>query len=212
MAKERFFGIKVSKPGITVQQASDKQLVYKDTFSTKTFYDNQNSRIVQGLLPDGQYGMWVSKPGFNATDKTAPALNNLIFNSNEDIFRIAKIETVELPFTSTTYTALDSVTFTYPHGLDFVPTILVYYTNPAFTGGVYAGPSNLFDLLGGGSGSPGFPGGFIFGNTDTSVDSINVYITIRYMFFSPNLANYIGVTNTVGPLFYTIFYLQNTLQ
>jgi hypothetical protein len=83
----KFYGIKVSKSGIPVQQASDSQLIYKDDFSTKTYYDNTNSRIVEGKLPDGNYGMWVSKPGFNVTDQ-ANSLGNLVFNSNQNVFKI----------------------------------------------------------------------------------------------------------------------------
>lgn len=83
-----FFGIKVSKAGIPVSQASDKQLVYKDDFSTKTYYDNTNARMIEGKLPDGSYGLWVSKPGSNVNDPNAANNNLLIFNSNQDILRV----------------------------------------------------------------------------------------------------------------------------
>lgn len=63
----KFFGLKVSKPGLPVASASDKQLVYKDDFSTKTYYDNTNIRMIEGLLPDGSYGMIASKAGSDAT-------------------------------------------------------------------------------------------------------------------------------------------------
>lgn len=58
-----FYGEKVSKPGIPVHQASDKQLVYKNNFSTQTYYDETNSRMLIGLLPDGNYGIVISRPG-----------------------------------------------------------------------------------------------------------------------------------------------------
>lgn len=83
-----FFGIKVSKAGIPVNQASDKQLIYKDDFSTKTYYDNTNARMIEGKLPDGSYGLWVSKPGTDVSDVNAPADGGLIFNSNQDILKI----------------------------------------------------------------------------------------------------------------------------
>lgn len=65
--QNQFFGEKVSKPGIPVNQASDKQLVYKNNYSTTTYYDNANSRILIGLLPDGTYGIAISKPGIDVT-------------------------------------------------------------------------------------------------------------------------------------------------
>lgn len=88
-----FFGIKVSKTGIPVQNASDKQLVYKDDFSTKTYFDQTNSRMIEGLLPDGNYGLWVSKPGFNVTTATE---NELIFNSTNNIFKIVSTGTANI--------------------------------------------------------------------------------------------------------------------
>lgn len=63
-----FFGIKVSKPGINVGQATDTQLVLKDDYSTRTYYDQSGlARILIGLLPDGTYGIAVSRPGVDVT-------------------------------------------------------------------------------------------------------------------------------------------------
>jgi len=36
--QNQFFGQKVSKPGINVNNASDNQLIYKNDYSTQTFY------------------------------------------------------------------------------------------------------------------------------------------------------------------------------
>ncbi len=65
---DNFFGIKVSKEGIPVNNASDKQLIFKNDFSTTTYYDQTNSRIMIGRLPDGTYGIAVSLPGVNVED------------------------------------------------------------------------------------------------------------------------------------------------
>lgn len=63
-----FFGIKVSKPGINVANASDNNLVLKDDYSTRTYYDQSGSaRILFGLLPDGSYGLVISKTGVDVT-------------------------------------------------------------------------------------------------------------------------------------------------
>lgn len=61
-------GVKVSKEGVKVGSADDNQLIYKDDFSTRTWYDDNNDRILLGKLPDGTYGMVISKEGKNATD------------------------------------------------------------------------------------------------------------------------------------------------
>jgi hypothetical protein len=81
----QFFGIKVSKPNVNVNQANDKDLVFKNDFSTQTFYDDTNPRILLGKLPNNDYGMYVSKPGYDVTTATD---NQLIFNSNQDILKV----------------------------------------------------------------------------------------------------------------------------
>lgn len=89
-----FFGIKVSQPGVNVNNASDSQLIYSSNYSTDTWYNNgqvvmtigqlssgaygaqidngtisiSNNGVEQiriGLLPDGTYGMVITKPGIS---------------------------------------------------------------------------------------------------------------------------------------------------
>lgn len=61
--QNQFFGMKVSRLGINVNNAGDNQLILKDDFSTRTYYDgNGVPRILIGLLPDGTYGIVVSQP------------------------------------------------------------------------------------------------------------------------------------------------------
>lgn len=63
-----FFGIKISKPGVNVSSAGDNELVLKDDYSTRTYYDQTGeARILLGLLPDGTYGLVISKSGFDVT-------------------------------------------------------------------------------------------------------------------------------------------------
>jgi hypothetical protein len=66
VSSNSFFGIKVSKPNINVNQASDNELILKDTYSTRTYYDqNGIARILIGLLPDGTFGIVVSQPNID---------------------------------------------------------------------------------------------------------------------------------------------------
>lgn len=90
-----FFGQKVSRPGINVNSAGDNELILKDDYTTRTYYDASGNvvlelgqldngnyglastngqitvaqdgviRIIIGLLPDGTYGMAISKPGID---------------------------------------------------------------------------------------------------------------------------------------------------
>jgi hypothetical protein len=54
-----FFGIKVSKQGVPVYQASDSQLLYKNDFSTQTFFASSGN-IAFGVLSDGGLGQQIT--------------------------------------------------------------------------------------------------------------------------------------------------------
>lgn len=163
-----FFGIKVSKQGIPVQNASDNQLIYKDNFSTKTFYDTNNSRMLEGLLPDGTYGLWVSQPGSNVTDGS-----NLIFNSNQDIFSIIQSGTIQVPI------GVDETNITtIPHNLGFTPIIMAFINDIDLTGfggdtnGAYPLPGFIEASIGGVTAGVVTFGQWMF----PTVDDNNAYI------------------------------------
>lgn len=59
---------RVSKENIDVTEATNTQLIFKDDFSTRTYYDDSNSRIQIGKLPDDTYGIAISKPGNDVED------------------------------------------------------------------------------------------------------------------------------------------------
>ena len=63
-AQNKFFGQKVSKPGKNVYNASDNDLIYKNDYSTQTFY-NSNGSLSFGLNTDGTYGMQTLDPNGN---------------------------------------------------------------------------------------------------------------------------------------------------
>lgn len=121
-----FFGVKVSKPGVSVNQANQDDLVYESDYTSTIYYDHTNSRIVEGKLPDGNYGLWVSKPGFNANDPSASSDNNLIFNSNQDIFKVVTSGTTTIPAFNTPASTLVWDSLVIPHGLPFVPVLQAY--------------------------------------------------------------------------------------
>lgn len=122
-----FFGVKVSKAGIPVNQASDKQLIYKDDFSTKTYFDQTNSRMIEGLLPDGTYGLWVSSPGVDVATADPDVPGQLIFNSNQNVLKITLSGS-----TSITTAIAAPTTVTVPHNLGYAPLAQVYLVIPSF--------------------------------------------------------------------------------
>lgn len=115
-----FFGIRVSQPGINVNQANQSQLLFQNDYSTQIFYDNDgNARVVLGLLPDSNYGLIVSLPGFDAT-----TTNNLAFSSEQIV------GTIDCPAVSLAPSGTHRYIFTVPHNLGYIPNYTVIGTVP----------------------------------------------------------------------------------
>ncbi len=65
-----FFGIKVSKPGINVNQASPSQLIYQNDYSAETFYGLSNPALKLGNIGSAgspTYGMNIYDSNGNIT-------------------------------------------------------------------------------------------------------------------------------------------------
>lgn len=56
MPDNKFFGIKVSKPNVNVNQANDNQLIFKNDFTTQTFYTDTGT-LSFGTVSNNQLGM-----------------------------------------------------------------------------------------------------------------------------------------------------------
>lgn len=198
-----FFGIKVSKSGLPVQNASDKQLVYKDDFSTKTYFDQTNSRMLEGLLPDGSYGLWVSSPGVDVTTADPSLPGQLSFNSSNDTFQVLISGTTNIPGAVLAAGGLAWNYVSVPHNLGFAPIVQAYIST---TVAVSIGTSiasfvalpinsdNFLDDVTGDTGSPFY----IFATADTQ----NVYFS--YFYFAANP----GAGATI-PSFPVQYYLVN---
>jgi len=212
---QSFYGQKLSKQGINVANASDKQLLWKDDYNNnvKTWYDGSNSRILQGKLPDGSYGMWVSKPG---TDVSSANTSQLIFNSNQDIFKIVKKTTTSVPSFTTTYNGSNTsggTLLTIAHGLSFTPIVDIYVQAqlwnlsssliassyirlPIFISGSSTQILNSYWFPG--TGGNVYPMSVIY-----AVDATNVYVQAFYEATGSS-------ADTIQPIPVTIFYLQET--
>jgi hypothetical protein len=117
-----FFGTKVSQPGINVGQANANQLLFTNDYDTETFYDKSgNARVILGKLPDSSYGMWVSAPGVNAASVNPNVPGQLVFNSNNDIFKILLSGSGSVTVGTTEF---QTYTTTIAHNLGYTPIVM----------------------------------------------------------------------------------------
>jgi hypothetical protein len=127
-----FFGQKVSKPGVNVNNAGPTDLVYQNNYTTTTYYDSSNSRILLGQLPDSTYGMWVSLPGVDVTTATS---DQLAFDSGFQTLRVGWSQTVSVvvpPIPA-------EININYAHNLNAIPYLLGtgFSTEPPLPGTTY---------------------------------------------------------------------------
>jgi hypothetical protein len=113
----KFFGIKVSKQGINVNNANDNELILKDSYTTRTYYDANNPRLLIGQLPDNSYGIWSSKSGIDVTKATA---GQLTFNSNAS-FTVATSGSYSFPGLALAPSGNTAQSTTIAHNLGYIP-------------------------------------------------------------------------------------------
>lgn len=120
-----FFGRKISQVGVNVTQATDNQLVLKEDYNlgNTIYYDGSGiATVLIGLRPlTGIRGFYVAQPGIDvrvATDE------QLIFNSQNDIFKIVETGSGIIPGITTSTGEFNSILI--PHNLGFVPIADVY--------------------------------------------------------------------------------------
>lgn len=144
-----FYGKKISIQGVPVTQATDAQLLYKDDYnqSLETYYGNGKAVVELGKLPAGGYGirfpdtngigiaqfgqfpdgstsLKIAQAGVEVA--TAPN-SELIFNSNQDIFKIVDKFTTPFSFTSGSGASVTSIIVT--HNLGYQPLIFSSVSN-----------------------------------------------------------------------------------
>jgi hypothetical protein len=138
-----FFGQKVSKPGIDVNSAGDSELVLKDDYSSRVYYnDNGIPTVLLGLrrsTTPTQQGLYVSKDG---VDVTQASDSQLVFNSNQDLFKIVLTGTL----TNTPPNPLpsgNSSTVSMAHNLGFTPAFVGYLNG---SGSSYLTPGTFYQI------------------------------------------------------------------
>lgn len=131
---------------------------------------------------DGTTALKVAKPGFEVSTATN---SQLVFNSNQDIFKIVGTGTGVAPTVTTgadgTNTYSGFATNPYPHGLGFTPAIIAYYLQSA-NSYVLMPYSEVVSAS-----AP--QGGIISSIYRTTVDSNNVYIFHYVVTYSPGIGS-----------------------
>jgi len=142
-----FYGVKVSVPGVNVNNATDAQLQYSNNYSQELFYVNGKANVLIGARPantsnnldTNEEGFFVAESGVdvrNATD------TQLIFNSQQNIFKIVSSGTITVvvadPLASDA-TSSASVA----HGLNITPAFVGYING---TGSSYLTAGTYYQL------------------------------------------------------------------
>jgi len=118
----KFFGQKVSRPGINVLNATDSELIYKNDYTTTLYYNQSGvpTVLLGKRLLTGEQGLFVSQEGVDVTQATN---NELIFNSNSNTLQVVDNGQVSVPAVGTSSTQ----TVSYSHNLDYIPMIIAFY-------------------------------------------------------------------------------------
>lgn len=104
---------------------------------TNIFKDDTGTRrVLLGKGKDGFYGMKVSQAG---TDVYDGADEDMVFNSDNNLFKIALTGTTSLT-PPASWDRGDEQVATIPHGLSYKPAFLVYVENPNISGAGYYVP------------------------------------------------------------------------
>jgi hypothetical protein len=122
-----FFGTKVSIPGINVNQAGDNQLILKDDYNSRIYYNANGVPTVllgrRSSTTPAQYGFYVSK---NGVDVTQASDSQLVFNSGQDVFKVVSSGVAS----GSTSDSAQSLAVTINHNLNYVPSVIAYVQPP----------------------------------------------------------------------------------
>lgn len=199
-----FFGQKVSIPGISVNSAGDNQLILKDNYSSRIYYNSNGvPTILLGLrtsVTPNEQGLYVSQDGIDVTQATD---SQLIFNSNQEILNIITQGFVGVSSASVggglTATRSASISYTLPQSYN--PVILTYTTIPGGATYAWQGIVPLGFAVGAGSGV-----------TIEILDFLNLTVTTTGATFSAECYNGSNATFTAPSYLIAYYVLQQQAQ
>lgn len=178
-----------------VQQLGASSLTM-DSDNKRILVNDGVDRVLMGDQPTFGEGFYVTKPGIDVT--TSTSTDDFIFNSNQNVFKIAKEGFLESPAMSLsdpgvgTYNNTAASTFAL-HNLNFIPAILVYL---AQSGQPYI-PLPYTSVVASGTAGRWF-------TLSVSVDSTSVYFTTEVTVLHQNF------TITAGEFTAKYYLLQET--
>ncbi len=146
-------------------------------------FDDTTNRVLIGYNTQLQlWGLFVSKPGIDVLTATA---DQLIFNSNQDTFKIVKIVPISLTYAHTS-PASEYHQTSVAHGLSYVPAFLAFNTiDPGLI--TWWGLSPAVASRPNPSLLPGSAGGFavFVCFAEVTVDATKVYLSVQTGGFEP---------------------------
>lgn len=133
------------------------------------FFDGDNYRMIVGFDSDANPVVKISEEGFSVLNA---ADDELIFNSDRNVFKIAQTGTVEFSKGANSAGASTQVA----HGLNFTPIVIAYF----LSGSLYYPFGDL------GVAATGANSGKVTRATSLSVDANNVYFGVQTPDWSGN--------------------------
>lgn len=184
LSSKNSMGQNLNETNNMIRQFNKREIieVFKDDTGTR--------RVLLGKGANGFYGLKVSKPGF---DVYTAADDDLVFNSDNNIFKIVRKDTATVSKPANTARTVETV----PHGLGYAPLVIAF--NDSSPPGIASlSPSPNINVDSGGSVS--FQAGF-------SVDATNLYFFVD----TPNVGGAGGppYSSAITQVF-TYYILQET--
>lgn len=132
-----FFGVRVSQPGINVNQASPTQLILQDDYSTRLYYNSIGVPTVllglrsangANLIGKNEQGLFISQSGIDVTQATD---RQLAFNSSQSVLQeVVPKSTATIPGVAVAYNGVGIESVKVAHGLNYEPAMLAYANLP----------------------------------------------------------------------------------
>lgn len=199
-----------------IQNIVDEFNKFQDQYSSGNIQQNQQNIIVfddntnrvligyQTVLQ--QWGLFVSQIGVDVTQATA---DQLVFNSNQDIFKIVDKIPTTIPSFAIGSGQVNTVLFPVPHGQSFVPIcdvfvsggLLDFSTSTILTSSFI--PLPVYASAG--------AAGYVFNSASTTAYSLDImYIADDTNVYIQATSNSTSSADTINPIPVTIFILQES--
>lgn len=161
---------------IVISNSSNQKIITLGKQANGLFsllFNNGSNNVM--LVGQDSTGAYVVKIGKNGQDPVTAPDSELIFNSNQDTFKIATIVTYNFNFTASGYLA--GTQYTVPHNLGYVPLIQGFATLTSAPGATGNYPLPYIYTV---TQTPTIPAAFLIGGIINvqGVDDNNIYVGV----------------------------------